>query len=137
MTRIAVVMGLWSVVSGCAWRGDTKFVATFTRLPPGPSGTQTDTWGVDLATKQFTFDYGRPKTLTEAQVSGLEASLDALKPASRESCTEDGDVRVIELEDGQTRYAEQQYACPGNAQGTYLYVESLERVFAQLRDLLQ
>jgi len=33
------------------------------------------------------------------------------------------------------RYAEQTNACSSNRQGAYLYVESLEKVFTQLRDL--
>ncbi len=121
--------------SGCAWRGDTKFEATFTQLPPGPNGVQTDRWSVDLEAKQITFDTAEPKTLSGAQVKSLESALGALTPASKESCYADGAQRIIELSDGQTRYAEQTNACPGNSQGAYLYVESLEKVFAQLRDL--
>jgi hypothetical protein len=136
MIRTLMTVGLLSVVSSCAWRGDTKFVATYTSLPPVGTNLGTQRWAVDLDAKQITFDTEQPRSLTDAQVSSLKSSLSALAPASKESCKEDGEVRVIELSDEQTRYAEQTHACSGDAQGAYLYVESLEKVFTQLRDIV-
>lgn len=137
MMRNLMTLGALVVCSSCAWRGDTKFVATYTSLPPGPGGVKTDRWAVDLDAKQITFDTDAPKTLSAAQVSSLKASLEALKPASKETCLEDGEVRIIELDDQQTRYAEQSHACAGNSQGAYLYVESLEKVFAEISKAAQ
>jgi hypothetical protein len=125
------------VCSSCAWRGDTKFVASTKSYPPGPNGVETDTWTVDLDAKRITFDTEATRTLSDAQVSSIKSALGALKPASKESCLEDGQVRIIELPDGQTRYAEQKNACSSNSQGAYLYVESLNDVFVQIAKAAQ